>query len=74
MACPGCLHKRTCRLMHLKKEIKNVQKVCGIHCLLFTVSVQFHIPVSGIHMQKFSRQGVIGLQQKSAVKQVILND
>jgi len=58
-------------LMYL---FEKVPKACGIHCLLFTVNARFHIPVSGIHMQEFSRQGVIGLQQKTAVKQVILND
>jgi len=56
-----------------ENAIKNVPKACKTHCLLFMVNVRFHIPVSGIHMQKFSRQGVIGLQQKAAVKQIILN-
>jgi len=57
----------------LEDAIKKVQKACGIHCLLFIVNVRFHIPVFGIHMQKFSRQGVIGLQQKAAIRQIILN-
>ncbi len=51
-----------------------VQKACGIHCLQFTVSVRFHILISGVHMQKFFHPRVIGLSQKTAVKQVILND
>jgi len=58
----------------LENEIKKVRKDCGIHCLRFTVSVLFHILIFGIHMQKIFRQGVIDLQQKAAVKQVILND
>jgi len=51
-----------------ENAIKKMPKACGIRCLLFTVNVRFHIPVSGIHMQKFSRQGVIDLQRKAAVK------
>jgi len=46
----------------LENAIKKVPKACGVHCLLFTVNV----------MQKFSCQGVISLQQKVAVKQIIL--
>jgi len=45
-----------------------------LHCLSFTINAWFHIPISGIHMQKPSPRGVIGPSQKAAVKQVILND
>jgi len=58
----------------LENATGKVQKACRIHCLRITVSVRFHILISGVHMQKFFRPGVIGLSQKAAVKQVILND
>ncbi len=44
-----------------KNTIKKACEACEIHCLLFNANVRFHIPVSGIHMQNFSRQDVIGL-------------